>query len=74
MKDEILAKIYANEQYLEYLRKNPKWYLYLDQDPSNYKLFEKNAKSELKLTMNDKLERFRKQVTFAGAVMKYFSK
>lgn len=74
MRGDILQKIYANEQYLEFLRRNPKWYYYLDENPDNYKLFEQNAKKELRITSYDKLERFKKQVNFASAVIKYFSK
>jgi len=74
MRDEIMKKIYANEQYLDYLRRNPKWYYYLDQDPKNYKLFEENAKKVLKLTSYDKLDRLKKQVSFASAMVNYFTK
>ena len=74
MHEDILEKLYANDQYLEYLRRHPKWYYYLDEDPKNYKLFEQAVKKDLKLTSFDKLERFKKQVNFASALVKYFSK
>jgi hypothetical protein len=74
LRDEIMKKIYDNEQYLDFLRRNPKWYYYLDQDPKNYKLFEENAKKVLRLTSYDKLDRLKKQVSFASAMINYFTK
>lgn len=72
MTDEILIKLYNNERYLEYLRRNPKWYYYLDLDPKNYSLFEKEVKESLNLTLNDKIEAFKKQLNFASSIMRYF--
>lgn len=74
VREDILQKLYANEEYLDYLRRHPKWYKYLDENPNNYQIFEKVVKKELKITSFDKLERFKKQVNFASALIKYFSK
>lgn len=74
MTDEILIKLYKNQHYLDYLRRNPKWYYYLDLDPKNYTHFEREAKVALNLTWNDRLEAFKKQLNFASSIMKYFKK
>lgn len=73
MKDEILKKIYASEQYLEYLRRHPKWYYYLDLDPKYFNDFERVVKKAYKLTTYDKLEQVKNQINFASAMVKYFS-
>lgn len=72
MRDDILQKLYANEQYLDYLRHNPKWYYYLDADPNNYKYFERAAKEALNITFNDRIEGFKKQLKFANSIVSYF--
>lgn len=72
MRDEILQKLYANPQYLEYLRYHPKWYYFLEQNPNNYISFEKQVKEDLKITTFDKLEKAKKQITFASRLMEYF--
>ena len=55
MRDDILEKLYNNPVYLDYLRKHPKWYYYLEQNPSNFIFFENTLKKELKITTYDKL-------------------
>lgn len=72
MRDEILQKLYSNPQYLEYLRYHPKWYYYLDQNPSNFSKFERQVKEDLKITTYDKLEKARKQIDFASKLIEYF--
>ena len=74
MREEILQKLYSNPKYLEYLRYHPKWYYYLDENPSNYPIFEKTVKEELKITTYDKLERLKKQISFVSKFMDYFKK
>lgn len=72
LRDDILKKLYANEQYLYFLRKHPKWYYYLDLDPKYYNEFEKVVKRELKITTYDKLERVKNQINFATSMIRYF--
>lgn len=72
MNDNILQKLYANPQYLEYLRFHPKWYYYLEQNPNNFAIFERTVKEELKITTYDKLEKLKKQINFATKFMDYF--
>lgn len=74
MRQDILEKLYQNEMYLDYLRYHPKWYYYLDQDPSNFNLFEKVVKQELKITTIDKLDKVQKQINFASALLQYITK
>jgi hypothetical protein len=74
LRDDILIKIYQNPEYLEYLRYHPKWYQYLDQNPENFSIFEQVVKKELKRTSYDKIERLKKHVNFANALIKYLSK
>jgi hypothetical protein len=73
LRDEIIEKLYNNEQYLNYLRRHPKWYYYLDLDPKYFSEFERVVKKALKITTYDKLEAIKKQVNFASAMIKYFS-
>ncbi|MDD3999882.1 MAG: YlbE-like family protein [Bacilli bacterium] len=73
MRDEIISKLYANEQYLDYLRRHPKWYYYLDLDPKYYIEFEKVVKKALKITTYDRLESVKNQVNFASAMIKYLA-
>ena len=74
MREDILQKIYNNPKYLDYLRYHPKWYYYLDENPNNYSIFERTVKEELKITTYDKLERLKKQISFATKFMEYFKK
>jgi hypothetical protein len=73
MRDEVLKKLYANDQYLNFLRQHPKWYYYLDLDPKYFDEFERIVKKELKITSYDKLESLKSQIGFASAMIKYFS-
>lgn len=73
MKDEVIKKLYENEQYLDYLRRHPKWYYYLDLNPKYYDEFERVVKKAYKLTTYDKLESIKNQINFASSMIKYFS-
>lgn len=73
MRDEVLKKIYSNPQYLDYLRRHPKWYYYLDLDPKYLNDFERVVKKALKITTYDKLEQLKNQINFASAMLRYFS-
>lgn len=74
MTDEVLNKIYSNSYYLEYLRRHPKWYYYLDLDPKYMQEFERVVKKESKTTTFDKLETLKKQINFASSMINYFRK
>ena len=73
MRDEVIFRLYANEQYLDYLRRHPKWYYYLDLDPQYFSEFERVVKKALKLTTSDRLETLKNQVNFAGSLIKYLA-
>jgi hypothetical protein len=45
----------------------------LDRYPEAFKDFEKEVKVNLKLTFNDKLNNFKKQVDFVSGLMKYLN-
>ncbi len=72
MRDDILEKLYSNPVYLDYLRNHPKWYYYLEENPSNYSIFERKVKEDLKITTYDKLERAKKQITTISKFIEYF--
>ncbi len=74
MSDEVLNKIYSNSYYLEYLRRHPKWYYYLDLDPKYFQEFERVVKKESKTTTYDKLESLKNQINFASSMINYFRK
>lgn len=73
VKDEVIQKLYANPIYLDYLRRHPKWYYYLDLDPKYFSDFERTVKRELKLTTYDKLEALKRQISFASSLINYFT-
>ena len=73
MISEVTNKLYTNELYLNYLRYNPKWYLVLDRFPDSFKEFEKEAKSALKITIQDKIGNLRKQIDFINGILKYLN-
>ena len=73
MRQDVLAKLYDNELYLTYLRYHPAWYVALNENPDNYKEFEKEVKVNLKLTTYDKIDNLRKQVDFINGIFKYLN-
>ncbi len=70
---EVTDKLYSNDIYLNYLRFHPKWYMILERYPESFSEFEKEVKVNLKLTFNDKLNNFKKQVDFVSGLMKYLN-
>ena len=73
MVKSVLDKIYSSEIYTNYLRYNPKWYIYLNQDPSTINDFEKEVKTNLKMTSSDKIANLKKQIDFINGMIKYFN-
>lgn len=73
MINEVTSKLYANDQYLSYLRYNPKWYMVLERSPYLFKEFEKEAKIALKITLQDKIGNLRKQIDFVNGIIKYLN-
>ena len=70
---EVTSKLYTNDQYLSYLRYNPRWYMILEKYPNSFKKFEKEAKTALKITMQDKIGNLRKQIDFINGLLKYLN-
>ena len=73
MVKSVLDKIYSSEIYTNYLRYNPKWYIYLNQDPLTINDFEKEVKTNLKMTSSDKIANLKKQIDFINGMIKYFN-
>ena len=73
MVKSVLDKIYSSEIYTNYLRSNPKWYIYLNQDPLTINDFEKEVKTNLKMTSSDKIANLKKQIDFINGMIKYFN-
>ena len=73
MDQVIINKLYQNDIYLNYLRYHPKWYIFLEKNPNAYMEFEKQVKKELKLTLSDQIEKFKKQVDFINGIIKYLN-
>ena len=71
MVKSVLDKIYSSEIYTNYLRYNPKWYIY--QDPLTINDFEKEVKTNLKMTSSDKIANLKKQIDFINGMIKYFN-
>ena len=73
MVKSVLDKIYSSEIYTNYLRYNPKWYIYLNQDPLTINDFEKEVRTNLKMTSSDKIANLKKQIDFINGMIKYFN-
>ena len=73
MVKSVLDKIYSSEIYTNYLRYNPKWYIYLNQDPLTINDFETEVKTNLKMTSSDKIANLKKQIDFINGMIKYFN-
>ena len=73
MVKSVLDKIYSSEIYTNYLRYNPKWYIYLNQDPLTINDFEKEVKTNLKMTSSDKIANLKKQIDFINGMIEYFN-
>lgn len=73
MVKSVLDKIYSSEIYTNYLRYNPKWYIYLNQDTLTINDFEKEVKTNLKMTSSDKIANLKKQIDFINGMIKYFN-
>lgn len=73
MEQTILEKIYASDIYTNYLRYNPKWYIYLNQNPGYFNDFEKEVKTNLKMTSSDKIANLKKQIDFINGMLKYLT-
>ena len=73
MVKSVLDKIYSSEIYTNYLRYNPKWYIYFNEDPLSINDFEKEVKTNLKMTSSDKIANLKKQIDFINGMIKYFN-
>lgn len=74
MNKEILQKIYADPQILNYIRYHPEWYKILYYEPHKYKEFEKEAKDVLKINTYHKLEDVKGQINFLQSIIEYIQK
>jgi hypothetical protein len=73
MDQSILRMIYSNDVYLNYLRYHPKWYVILNKNPSAYVDFEKQLRTDLKITSVDKIEQLKKQIDFISGMLNYLN-
>lgn len=73
MDQSVTTKLYQNDIYLNYLRYHPKWYIALEKNPRMYVEFEKQLKKDLKLTLSDQIDKFKKQVDFINGIIKYLN-
>lgn len=70
---DIMEKIYQSPEMLEYLRRHPKWYYYMDSNHKNFDVFVNVVRKELKETTYDKLEKIKNRVNFASSLINYFN-
>lgn len=70
----VIADLYKNNDMLFYLRTHPEWYKVLNRHPNYYSQFTKEAKEELKLTLNHKLDRFKNQIHLLSLVKEYMNR
>lgn len=73
MRQDILADLYQKDLQLTYLRYHPKWYIVLNQDPSQYKNFLKEVEISLHLTPADRINKLKKQVDFVNGIIHYLN-
>ncbi len=66
-------KIKQNPNYQRFLRENSNWYKYLNRDSSYFSSFEKEMKIEYKMTPQDKLDRFSKNIDRVSQIIDIFS-
>ena len=65
--------LYEHLDLLMYLRYHPKWYKILYYEPTYFKYFLIEAKSNLKITTNDKLENFKNKVLMVNNLASLFN-
>ena len=65
--------LYEHLDLLMYLRYHPKWYKILYYEPTYFKYFLIEAKSNLKITTNDKLENFKNKVLMVNNLASIFN-
>lgn len=68
-----LYEIKNNPNNLKYLRENSYWYKYLNRDSSYIKNFKEEMKVGYKLTFEDKLDRFSKNLDRVSDIIDIFS-
>ncbi len=66
-------KIKSNPNYIRFLRENSNWYKYLNRNPLYFFVFEKEMKTKYKLTTQDKLDRFSKNIDRISQIIDIFS-
>jgi len=71
---EQMNYLYQNEQYLTYIRFNPKWYKILHYDPSLFSSFIEEANEKMHLTKKDSMLDFNKKLSFVSSLMQYLAK
>lgn len=69
---EYMRYLYQHEELLMYLRFHPKWYKILYYDESMFPIFLKEAKTELKLRLTDKLDKFNTNISYFKLFSSYF--
>lgn len=70
---ECFQYLYQNNELLEYLRFNPRWYKILYYDPSMFDSFLNEAKTRLKIRTTDKLENIKNKVSFLSSLSGYLA-
>lgn len=66
-------KIKSNPNYIKFLRENSYWYKSLNRDPIFFNSFEEDMKVKYKLTVNDKINKFSKDLDKLSQIIDIFS-
>lgn len=66
--------LYDHEELLMYLRFHPKWYKILYYDENLFNEFLKTAKSDLKITLSDKLDKLNNGISYLKLFNGYLNK
>ena len=66
-------RIKSNHNYIKFLREKGIWYKYLNRSSVFFKEFDKDMKTNYKLTSKDKLDKFSKNIDKVSQIIDIFS-
>lgn len=74
IKREIVAKIYSDQRFVNYIRYNPRWYKILYYYPERVDDFFSEAKEAMKIRFSDQIEQLKGQISFLSSLIEYINK
>ena len=71
---DYFSYLYEKPELLNYLRYHPEWYKILYYEPQRFKEFLDEAKENLKITLNDKIEDYKSKLGLITGLLDYIRK